>query len=163
MVRHAKSLDVTRPVLFVVNTEPQAERAAADFDLICVNVYPSWYSECGDLDAIAPALVRVIDGYFKRFGKPIVFSELGADAVAGVHSEPPLMWSEEYQAEMLTRVLEVAERDPRVVGAHVWTFSDFKVGQHPGRALLNHKGVFTRDRQPKLAAHTLRRLWKQPS
>lgn len=160
MVRHAKSLDVTRPVLFVVNTDPRDEQAAADFDLICVNVYPSWYSECGELDAIAPALQRVIDGYFSRFGKPIVFSELGADAVAGMHSELPLMWTEEYQAEMLTRVLEVAERDPRVIGAHVWAFSDFKVGQHPGRALLNHKGVFTRDRQPKLAAHTLRRLWK---
>jgi beta-glucuronidase len=163
LVRHAKRLDVTRPVLFVVNTDPQAELAAVDFDLICVNVYPSWYSYCGDLDAIAPALERTIAGFFERFGKPIVFSELGADAIAGMHSELPLMWSEEYQAEVLTRVLEVANQHPHVVGAHVWTFSDFKVGQHPGRALLNHKGVFTRDRQPKLAAHTLRGLWKRGS
>lgn len=24
---------------------------------------------------------------------------------------------------------------------------------------LNHKGVFTRDRRPKMAAHTLREIW----
>jgi len=159
MVRHAKRLDTTRPVLFVVNSEPASELAAQDFDLICVNLYPSWYSDCGDLDAIAPALERVLSGFWQKYGKPIIISEFGADAVAGMHSEYPLMWSEEYQVEMLERVLEYAATCEFVVGTHVWNFADFKVGQHPGRAILNHKGVFTRDRAPKLAAHALRRRW----
>jgi beta-galactosidase/beta-glucuronidase len=47
-----------------------------------------------------------------------------------------------------------------VVGAHVWNFADFKTAQTINRVAGNKKGVFTRDRQPKLAAHTLRRLWK---
>jgi beta-glucuronidase len=47
-----------------------------------------------------------------------------------------------------------------VIGAHVWNFADFKTSQNILRAGgLNHKGVFTRDRRPKLAAHTLRRRW----
>jgi beta-glucuronidase len=29
-------------------------------------------------------------------------------------------------------------------------------------AAMNFKGVFTRDRQPKLAAHRLKELWKAP-
>ena len=29
-------------------------------------------------------------------------------------------------------------------------------------ASMNHKGVFTRDRQPKMAAHFLRECWGQP-
>ncbi len=29
-------------------------------------------------------------------------------------------------------------------------------------ASMNHKGVFTRDRQPKMAAHFLRERWGQP-
>lgn len=159
LVRHAKHLDVTRPVLFVVNSEPTSELAAGDFDLICVNLYPAWYSDCGKLDAIAPALERIVMGFWQRYGKPIILSEFGADAIAGMHSEYPSMWSEEYQAELLERVIVLARQYPFVVGTHVWNFSDFKVGQHPARALLNHKGVFTRDRAPKLAAHTLRRLW----
>jgi beta-glucuronidase len=146
-------------VLFVVNSEPATELAAADFDLICVNLYPSWYSDCGDLDAIAPALERVLGGFWQKYRKPIIISEFGADAIAGMHSEYPLMWSEEYQVEMLERVLDSAARYPFVIGTHVWNFADFKVGQHPGRAMLNHKGVFTRDRAPKLAAHALRRRW----
>jgi beta-glucuronidase len=159
MVRHAKSLDATRPVLFVVNSQPETELSAGDFDLICVNLYPSWYTDCGDLSAIGPALERVLCGFWKKYGKPIIISEFGADAVAGMHSEYPLMWSEEYQLEMLERVLENAARYDFVVGTHVWNFADFKVGQHPGRAMLNHKGVFTRDRTPKLAAHALRKRW----
>jgi len=45
---------------------------------------------------------------------------------------------------------------------HVWNFADFKTGQGIIRASgLNQKGVFTRDRRPKLAAHTLRARWAQ--
>jgi beta-glucuronidase len=76
-----------------------------------------------------------------------------------MHSVYPVMWSEEYQLELLERVLDEAARYPFVVGTHVWNFADFKVGQHPGRAMLNHKGVLTRERAPKLAAHGLRRRW----
>jgi beta-glucuronidase len=160
MLRHAKQLDATRPVLFVLNSDPQAELAAADFDLICLNVYPGWYSDCGNLEAIAPALEKLLTGYWEKCHKPIVLTEFGADAVAGMHSELPLMWSEEYQLEMIERILDVAERHPYVVGTQIWNFADFKVGQHPGRAILNHKGVFTRERAPKLAAHALRRRWR---
>ncbi len=159
MVRHAKRLDVTRPVLFVVNSNADTELSAGDFDLICVNLYPGWYSDCGNLEAIAPALERTLNGFWQKYHKPIIISEFGADAVAGMHSEYPLMWSEEYQVELIERVLEQAERYPFVAGTHVWNFADFKVGQHPARAILNHKGVFTRDRTPKLAAHALRRRW----
>jgi beta-glucuronidase len=163
MVRHTKRQDVTRPVLFVVNSSPDAELAAGDFDLICVNLYPGWYSDCGNLDAIAPSLERTLLGFWQKYEKPIIISEFGADAVAGMHSEYPLMWSEEYQVEMIERILEQAERYPFVAGTHVWNFADFKVGQHPARAILNHKGVFTRDRTPKLAAHALRRRWAKPT
>jgi len=54
----------------------------------------------------------------------------------------------------------VAAERPFVVGLHVWNFADFKTGQSAGRAGgMNHKGVFTRDRRPKMAAHFLRERW----
>ncbi|MCX5777117.1 MAG: hypothetical protein NTX32_05780 [Candidatus Firestonebacteria bacterium] len=45
-------------------------------------------------------------------------------------------------------------------GTHIWVFADFRGGQHKGRVGSNWKGVFTRDRHPKLLAHTLRKHWK---
>jgi beta-glucuronidase len=44
----------------------------------------------------------------------------------------------------------------------VWAFADFKTGQNASRAAgMNFKGVFTRDRRPKMAAHFLRSRWFQ--
>ena len=53
--------------------------------------------------------------------------------------------------------LDVAASRPFVAGLHVWKFADFKTGQGIIRmAGLIQKGVFTRDRRPKMAAHFLR-------
>ena len=77
-----------------------------------------------------------------------------------MHSDPPEMWSEEYQVEFLRSYLDVAAARPFVAGMHVWNFADFKTGQSSRRAGgLNLKGVFTRDRRPKMAAHLLRERW----
>jgi beta-glucuronidase len=51
-------------------------------------------------------------------------------------------------------------RPPFMAGMHVWNFADFKTGQGTMRAAaMNFKGVFTRDRRPKMAAHFLRSRW----
>ena len=46
-----------------------------------------------------------------------------------------------------------------MVGEHVWNFADFATPQMVHRVGGNRKGVFTRDRQPKAAAHWLRARW----
>jgi beta-glucuronidase len=95
-----------------------------------------------------------------QFHKPILLSEFGADAIAGTHAQPPEMFSEEYQAELIERSIGILRGKPWVAGEHVWNLCDFKTGQAVHRVGgMNLKGVFTRDRRPKLAAHTLRRLW----
>jgi beta-glucuronidase len=46
----------------------------------------------------------------------------------------------------------------------VWTFADFATAQADHRpGSVNFKGVFTRDRRPKLAASRLRELWQPPA
>ena len=44
----------------------------------------------------------------------------------------------------------------------MWNFADFGTAQAVHRPGGNHKGVFTRDRQPKAAAWLLRRWWAGP-
>ena len=52
---------------------------------------------------------------------------------------------------------------PAVVGEQVWNFADFRTVSGTARVGGNKKGVFTRDRQPKAAAHLLRRRWRRPT
>lgn len=157
----AKSLDPTRPAT-VVTTVGVKEEAFEFVDFMCLNRYYAWYSEPGQLELGCQKLSAELDALYEKYHKPLVLSEFGADTVPGAHAEPPEMFSEEFQVEMLRRYIEVLRTKPFVVGEHVWNLCDFKTGQAVNRmGGFNYKGVFTRDRRPKMAAHYLRRLWKE--
>ncbi len=69
------------------------------------------------------------------------------------------MFSEEFQCEFLERYHRVFDRLPYVIGEHVWNFADFATKEGLSRVIGNRKGVFTRQRHPKMAAHVLRKRW----
>jgi beta-glucuronidase len=155
----AHRLDGTRPVT-LVGVQQGVREWHGIFDVVCVNGYYGWYSQSGRLEAGREALALELDGLHGRFGKPVMVTEFGADTLPGVHATPSEMWTEEYQTEFIRGFLDVAAERPFMVGMHVWNFADFKTGQGTMRAGgLNFKGVFTRDRRPKLAAHMLRERW----
>jgi beta-glucuronidase len=155
----AHRLDGTRPVT-LVGLQGGPPEWLGLFDVICINRYYGWYSLAGQLEAAAQALGRELDELHRSFGKPVIITEFGADTLPGAHNTPPDMWTEEYQVELLRRYLDIAAQRPFVAGMHVWAFADFKTGQSTGRAAaMNFKGVFTRDRRPKMAAHFLRSRW----
>jgi beta-glucuronidase len=54
----------------------------------------------------------------------------------------------------------IFDRIDAVVGEHVRNFADFTTSGI-NRVGGNKKGVFTRDRQPKVAAWALRRRWRK--
>ncbi|MBS3649335.1 beta-glucuronidase [Pseudaminobacter sp. 19-2017] len=152
-------LDGTRPVTLVgVGGGPREWHER--FDVICINRYYGWYALGGRLDQAAQVLARELDELHQAFGKPIIVTEFGTDTLPGTHSLPPEMWTEEYQVEFLRRYLDVAAQRPFMAGMQVWAFADFRTVQGVGRAGgMNFKGVFTRDRRPKMAAHFLRKQW----
>jgi beta-glucuronidase len=95
-----------------------------------------------------------------KFHKPIIMTEWGADTIPGYHGHPNVMWTEEYQADYVRFHLEVAAARDFVAGMQVWNFADFAAVQSTGRVGgFNHKGVLTRTRTPKMAAHVLREFW----
>lgn len=152
-------LDATRPVT-LVSTIGLAEESFEFFDVLCMNRYFGWYTQGGDMPKAMQLLAEDLDSIHNKYGKPLIFTEFGADAVPGMHAQPSEMFSEEYQAELIMRTIEVLRQKPYVVGEHVWNMCDFKTSQGITRVGgLNHKGVFTRDRRPKLAAHRLQELW----
>ena len=156
----AKALDPTRPVT-LASYRGVFEEAFEFLDLICLNRYYGWYSEAGDIQAATAQLSAELDNLHECFGKPIILTEFGADTLAGFHAQPAEMFSEEYQADMIESYIRVLRSRPFVVGEHVWNMCDYKTGQEVRRVGgMNLKGVFTRDRRPKMAAHRLRALWR---
>jgi beta-glucuronidase len=157
----ARSLDRTRPVA-LVSVQNGPPEWVGQGDVICTNSYNGWYAVSGQIDEGVATLEREIAALRARHGdKPVVFTEFGADAVAGVHAQPAEMWSEDYQAQLIEAYWKTLRRHPFIVGAHPWAFADFKTAQSIMRVgSLNQKGVFTRDRRPKLAATRLRELWR---
>lgn len=155
----AHQLDPTRPATFAGVMGGPVEWLALG-DVVCINRYWGWYVQAGQPDVGAQMLDQELDSLYEALGKPILISEFGADTVAGLHHTPPVMWSEEYQVEFLRGYLDAADRKPFVIGMHIWNFADFQAVQSVLRVGgVNLKGVFTRDRKPKLAAHFLRARW----
>ncbi len=156
----AKSLDSTRPIT-LVNLQGVHDESFAFYDVVCLNRYNGWYVNSGRLEEGVAQLSAELDALYVQYPKPFILAEFGADTIPGWHAQPPEMFSEEYQAEMLTGYIKMLNSKPFVVGQHVWNMCDFKTGQGVHRtASMNLKGVFTRDRRPKLAAHRLRELWR---
>lgn len=161
MYAHTRQLDATRPVT-MVGVQNGPPEWLGIFDVVSINRYYGWYFLGAKLDQAAEALEKELDTLHQSFGKPIIITEFGTDTVAGQHAQPDEMWSEEYQVEFLRRYLDVAAKKPYMAGLHVWNFADFKTGQGLIRMSgMNLKGVFTRDRRPKMAAHFLRSRWHE--
>ncbi|GAA0366920.1 hypothetical protein GCM10008932_18710 [Alkalibacterium iburiense] len=47
----------------------------------------------------------------------------------------------------------------QIIGEQVWNFADFETKVGVNRVQGNKKGIFTRQRQPKMIAHELRKRW----
>jgi len=157
----ARSLDATRPIT-LVSAMGVIEESFEFLDFMCLNRYFGWYQESGQIERGAKFLSAELDLLYETFKKPLVLTEFGADTIPGQHAQPPEMFSEEYQAEFLTEYIRVLRSKPFVIGEHVWNMCDFKTTQGITRmGGYNYKGVFTRDRRPKMAAHRLRELWTQ--
>ncbi len=127
-------------------------------DVICLNRYYGWYYCSGDLESAEKELRAELEKW-AAYGKPIVFTEFGADTVAGFHDATPVMFTEEFQVDYYEMNTRVFDDFPAVQGEQVWNFADFATSQGVVRVQGNKKGLFTRDRKPKMAAHFMRRRW----
>lgn len=158
-IARVRELDPTRLVTLVtVMGGPQSWMEKCD--VLCLNRYWGWYTLGGQLDTAREMLGKELDQVWNRFHKPIIMTEFGADTIPGYHGKPNVMWTEDYQADYIRFHLEEAEAREFVAGMQVWNFADFAAVQSIMRVGgLNHKGIFTRARTPKMAAHVLREFW----
>ena len=127
-------------------------------DVICLNRYYGWYFGGPDLEISEKGLRKELSDWGK-LGKPVMFTEYGADTVSGLHDTTSVMYTEEYQVEYYEINNKVVDEFEFVVGEQAWNFADFATSQSLLRVQGNKKGLFTRDRKPKMVAHYFRNRW----
>ncbi|XP_028146418.1 beta-glucuronidase isoform X4 [Diabrotica virgifera virgifera] len=162
IVNHMKSLDKTRPVTIVNMNRNWDDYSQQFVDVIFFNRYNAWYMNTGALDTVVTEVVQECKHWHELHNKPVVIAEYGGDAMVGLHDLPAYAWSEEYQAKLLSehfKAFDQLRNKSWFIGEMIWNFADFNTAQSFQRVGGNKKGIFTRQRQPKEAAHLVRRRY----
>jgi beta-glucuronidase len=123
-------------------------------DVIGMNEYIGWYEQ---LPQDADTTVWHI-GY----QKPLIVSEFGGDAKAGVHGPETERWTEEYQASIFRHQLAMLAKIPQFRGLTPWILVDFRspMRQLPGiQDLYNRKGLISNGGEKKEAFFILQKTY----
>lgn len=161
----AHELDIQkRPRTFAMESNSSTTRCKCHHfsDFISLNRYYGWYILGGYEISEAEIKFRkeMDDWAALNLNKPFIFSEYGADTMPSEHKLPSVMWSQEYQCEVLNMLHSVFDSYDFVKGEQIWNFADFQTTEGLMRVNGNKKGVFTRQRQPKDAAFLLKKRWE---
>ena len=149
-----------RPVTVVgCQNRYDRDKVICSMDVVLINRYYGWYNLSGDLEAAKYAFRTELE-WWETQHKPVILSEYGADTIAGLHGAVAEMFTEEYQVAFYEAMSECLDERDFVIGEMPWNFADFATCQGPMRVGGNRKGLFTRDRRPKMAAHWFRERWK---
>ncbi len=158
-VRHLDDTRLTTAALLTIPSndpvvhieDPLGEKV----DLVAINQYLGWYyGERSELPSIR---------FSTAFGKPIVFSELGAGARFGNRGDPDEIWTEEFQAAVYEAQIAMIRNQPDCAGMTPWILKDFRT---PLRVLpgvqdgYNRKGLVSEEGERKLAFEVLRDFYR---
>ena len=100
------------------------------------------------------------------YNKPLIVSEFGGGAKAGLHGSPDTRWTEEYQAAIFQHQLPMLNRIPQLRGMTPWVLMDFRAParQLPGiQDLFNRKGLVSDQGKKKQAFSVLQKAYHDGS
>lgn len=159
----ARELDPQKRPLTNVNimmATPETDKCADLYDVIALNRYYGWYVKTGDLKEAEEATRKELLAWQEKYPeKPIMYTEYGADTVAGFHSPYGEPFSEEFQEDYYRMNSKVFDEISNFVGEQLWNFADFQTKFGIMRVQGNKKGVFTREREPKMVVRYLSERW----
>ena len=164
LVKYVKELDPQKRPTTVVNimmATPERDLISPYIDVLCLNRYFGWYVNHGDIEGARVGLRNELLKWQEKYpDKPIIMTEYGADTLPGYHSNWDVPYTEEYQERFHQMNHEVFDELENFVGEHVWNFADFETNSYTLiRIQGNHKGLFTRDRNPKSIVKLFRNRW----
>ncbi|MFH0965160.1 MAG: glycoside hydrolase family 2 TIM barrel-domain containing protein [Planctomycetota bacterium] len=165
LLERIRELDPSRPVTYACNTYDK-DVCLDLVDIASFNVYPGWYDNLPHPADVPGCFRWIADVSRRRAGaeKPIIISEIGGGAVYGCRDPYKPMWSEEFQADLIERIVG-AFFETDFAGLAIWQFCDHRSTQEQWLALrrprsFNNKGIVDEYRRRKLAADALERFLK---
>jgi beta-glucuronidase len=160
----ARELDPTRLITAALLVRGQGHTKIVDdklgeaLDVIGTNEYIGWYEQ-------HPETADVTD-WSIAYQKPLIMSEFGGDAKAGLHGSENDRWTEEYQASIYRHQLGMLNRIGQLRGMSPWLLMDFR---SPNRPLVgiqdefNRKGLISDQGEKKQAFFILQKAYKDQS
>jgi beta-glucuronidase len=164
LAARARSLDSTRLITAALLVRSEGNKKIVDdplgkaLDVIGVNEYIGWYEQHPETADITKWDIV--------YDKPLIVSEFGGDAKAGLHGKEDQRWTEEYQANIYRHQLPMLNRIPQLRGISPWILMDFR---SPNRVLpgiqdeFNRKGLISEQGQKKMAFYVLQKAYQERS
>jgi beta-glucuronidase len=124
-------------------------------DVLGYNEYFGWYSD-------KPAEIPQIK-WENPMHKPLIISEFGAGAKAGLHKDADYRFSEEYQANVFQQQFQMFKSIPFLAGMTPWVLMDFRspMRQLPGiQDYYNRKGLISDKGEKKKAFSVLQEYYQ---
>lgn len=124
-------------------------------DVLAVNQYEAWYSKRKPNELTQVSFTSIYE-------KPLIFSEFGADALAGHRGPKEEFWTEDYQAWLFEETLKMVERTPGCVGLSPWLLKDFRSPRRwhgKYQQYWNRKGLISETGLRKAAFDVLRNFY----
>jgi len=160
----ARSLDPTRLITAALLVRAEGNTKIVDdplgkaLDVIGVNEYIGWYEQHPET---ADTTTWRID-----YQRPLIASEFGGDAKAGLHGGDNDRWTEEYQANIYRHQLGMLNRIPTLRGMSPWVLMDFRSPNRPLAGIqdeFNRKGLISDQGEKKQAFYLLQKAYKNQS
>jgi len=127
-------------------------------DVLGTNEYVGWYEHtAADADHTLWDI---------RYQKPVIMSEFGGGAKAGLHGDASTRWTEEFQENIYQHQFVMLNQIPQLRGISPWLLMDFR---SPLRLLpeiqdyYNRKGLISEHGQKKKAFFVLQKAYKENS
>jgi len=161
LASRARALDPTRLITAALLVRAQGNTKIVDdplgkaLDVVGVNEYIGWYEA-------RPETADVTQWQID-YEKPLIVSEFGADAKAGLHGGDNQRWTEEYQANVFRHQLPMLNRIVQLRGMSPWILMDFR---SPNRPLVgiqdefNRKGLISEKGEKKKAFYVLQKAYQ---
>ena len=161
LASRARQLDPTRLITAALLVRAQGNTKIVDdalgtaLDVIGVNEYIGWYEQ-------HPETADLTEWHI-NYQKPVIVSEFGGDAKAGLHGGENERWTEEYQANIYRHQLPMLNKITQLRGISPWVLMDFR---SPNRPLVgiqdefNRKGLISDQGQKKLAFQVLQNAYR---
>jgi beta-glucuronidase len=163
LAARARALDSTRLVTaalehhYVDETTVMIDDPLGEYlDVLGCNEYVGWYD---GPPAKADGLV-----WRSAYDRPLIMSELGGGALAGLHGEPGERWTEEYQADLYRHQIAMLRGVPFLRGLSPWILVDFRSPRRPLPGIQdfwNRKGLISEAGEKKKAFFVLQDYYRE--